>query len=48
MAIGQEAWSWATLWGGALIVDRIEGHAPRLPGDLARMAETLARLQVNL
>ena len=30
--------------GGALIVDRIEGHAPRLPGDLARMAETLARL----
>ncbi len=30
--------------GGALIVDRVEGHAPRLPGDLGRMAETLARL----
>ena len=30
--------------GGALIVDRVEGHAPRLPGDLAAMADTLARL----
>lgn len=30
--------------GGALIVDRIQGHAPRLPGDLDAMADTLARL----
>ena len=28
--------------GGALIVDFIEGHAPRLPDDLDAMAETLA------
>ena len=28
--------------GGALIVDYIDGHAPRLPDDLAKMAETLA------
>jgi aminoglycoside phosphotransferase (APT) family kinase protein len=30
--------------GGALIVDRIEGHAPRLPDQLAAMADTLARI----
>ncbi|WP_421994219.1 hypothetical protein [Reyranella sp.] len=30
--------------GGALIVDRIEGHVPRLPGDLAAMADTLAAI----
>lgn len=30
--------------GGALVVDRVEGRAPRLPGDLAAMADTLARL----
>ncbi len=30
--------------GGVLVVDRIEGRAPRLPGDLAAMADTLARL----
>jgi hypothetical protein len=30
--------------GGALIVDYVEGHAPELPGDLAAMAETLARI----
>lgn len=30
--------------GGALIVDFIEGQAPRLPGELDAMADTLARL----
>jgi aminoglycoside phosphotransferase (APT) family kinase protein len=30
--------------GGALIVDFIEGRAPRLPGELEPMADTLARL----
>ena len=30
--------------GGALIVDRIEGRAPALPGELEAMAETLARI----
>jgi hypothetical protein len=30
--------------GGALIVDFIDGHAPRLPGELGAMAETLARI----
>jgi aminoglycoside phosphotransferase (APT) family kinase protein len=30
--------------GGALIVDFIEGHAPRLPDELALMADTLARI----
>ncbi len=30
--------------GGALIVDFIEGHAPRLPDELAAMAETLAQV----
>ena len=30
--------------GGALVVERIEGRAPRLPGELPAMAETLARL----
>jgi aminoglycoside phosphotransferase (APT) family kinase protein len=30
--------------GGALVVDRIDGRAPRLPGELGAMAETLARL----
>lgn len=30
--------------GGALIVDCIEGHAPRLPEDLGAMAETLAAI----
>jgi aminoglycoside phosphotransferase (APT) family kinase protein len=32
------------LSGGALIVDFIEGHAPRLPKDLGAMAETLVRI----
>ncbi len=32
------------LSGGALIVDFIEGHAPRLPQDLGAMAETLVRI----
>jgi aminoglycoside phosphotransferase (APT) family kinase protein len=30
--------------GGALIVDYIEGRAPRLPGELGAIAETLARI----
>jgi hypothetical protein len=30
--------------GGALIVDYIEGRAPRLPGEMSALAETLARL----
>jgi aminoglycoside phosphotransferase (APT) family kinase protein len=30
--------------GGALIVDRIEGKAPRLPDELTAMADTLARI----
>jgi len=30
--------------GGALVVDFIEGRAPRLPGELDAMAETLARI----
>jgi hypothetical protein len=30
--------------GGALIVDFIDGRAPRLPGELAPMADTLARV----
>jgi hypothetical protein len=30
--------------GGALIVDFIEGHAPRLPDELGTMAETLAAI----
>ncbi|MBL6617826.1 MAG: aminoglycoside phosphotransferase family protein, partial [Reyranella sp.] len=30
--------------GGALIVDRIDGRAPRLPGELNAMADTLARI----
>lgn len=30
--------------GGALIVEFIEGHAPRLPEDLGAMAETLVRI----
>ena len=30
--------------GGALIVDLIEGRAPRLPEELALMADTLARI----
>ena len=30
--------------GGALIVDFIEGHAPRLPHDLGAMAEALAKI----
>ncbi len=34
----------AGLPGGALIVDFIDGHAPRLPGELEAMAETLARI----
>jgi aminoglycoside phosphotransferase len=34
----------AGLPGGALIVDRIEGHAPRLPEELGAMADTLARI----
>jgi aminoglycoside phosphotransferase (APT) family kinase protein len=32
------------LAGGALIVDRIDGHAPGLPGELGAMADTLARI----
>lgn len=32
--------------GGALIVDFIEGRAPRLPGELDAMADTLARLHL--
>ena len=34
----------AGLPGGALIVDRIDGRAPRLPDELAAMADTLARI----
>jgi aminoglycoside phosphotransferase (APT) family kinase protein len=34
----------AGLPGGALVVDFIEGRAPRLPGELLAMADTLARL----
>ncbi len=34
----------AGLPGGALIVDFIDGHAPRLPDELEAMAETLARI----
>jgi aminoglycoside phosphotransferase (APT) family kinase protein len=34
----------AGLPGGALVVDFIEGRAPRLPGELALMADTLARI----
>jgi len=34
----------AGLPGGALIVDFIAGHAPRLPDELDTMAESLARL----
>jgi aminoglycoside phosphotransferase (APT) family kinase protein len=34
----------AGLPGGALVVDFIEGRAPRLPGELGAMAETLARI----
>lgn len=34
----------AGLPGGALVVDFIEGRAPRLPGELVAMAETLARI----
>jgi aminoglycoside phosphotransferase (APT) family kinase protein len=34
----------AGLPGGALIVDRIEGRAPRLPDELAALADTLARI----
>jgi thiamine kinase-like enzyme len=30
--------------GGALIVDRIDGRAPRLPDELSLMADTLARI----
>lgn len=30
--------------GGALIVDYVDGHAPRLPGELDAMAETLAAI----
>ncbi len=30
--------------GGALVVDFIDGRAPRLPGELGAMAETLARI----
>jgi aminoglycoside phosphotransferase (APT) family kinase protein len=30
--------------GGALIVDFVDGRAPRLPGELALMADTLARI----
>ena len=32
------------LAGGALVIDFIAGHAPRLPGDLAAMADSLARI----
>jgi aminoglycoside phosphotransferase (APT) family kinase protein len=34
----------AGLPGGALIVDFIDGRAPRLPGELPNMADTLARI----
>ena len=34
----------AGLPGGALIVDRIEGRAPRLPDELGAMADTLLRI----
>src|SRR5262245_16738126 len=34
----------AGLPGGALIVDRIDGRAPRLPDELVAMADTLARI----
>jgi aminoglycoside phosphotransferase (APT) family kinase protein len=34
----------AGLPGGALVVDFIAGRAPRLPGELGAMAETLARI----
>ena len=34
----------AGLPGGALIVDRIDGRAPRLPDELGAMADTLARI----
>jgi len=34
----------AGLPGGALVVDFIEGRAPRLPGELGAIAETLARI----
>jgi aminoglycoside phosphotransferase (APT) family kinase protein len=34
----------AGLPGGALVVDFIEGRAPRLPGELELMADTLARI----
>ena len=34
--------------GGALIVDYIDGHAPRLPVDLDAMAETLAAIHALL
>jgi aminoglycoside phosphotransferase (APT) family kinase protein len=34
----------AGLPGGALIVDLIDGHAPRLPDELDLMADTLARI----
>ena len=34
----------AGLPGGALVVDFIDGRAPRLPGELLAMAETLARI----
>ncbi len=34
----------AGLPGGALIVDRIEGRAPSLPGELGAMADTLVRI----
>ncbi len=34
----------AGLPGGALVVDFVEGRAPRLPDELGAMAETLARL----
>jgi aminoglycoside phosphotransferase (APT) family kinase protein len=34
----------AGLPGGALVVDFIEGRAPRLPGELDAVAETLARI----
>lgn len=34
----------AGLPGGALIIDFIDGHAPRLPDDMGAIADTLARL----
>jgi aminoglycoside phosphotransferase (APT) family kinase protein len=34
----------AGLPGGALVIDFIEGRAPRLPGELGAIAETLARI----